>query len=171
MPDILIIAGPNGAGKTTFARQYLSREGRLSIFINADEIAAELSPSDPEAAAIEAGRSMLQQIEEHVRARDSFAFETTLSGRGYARLIPRWRRDGFRVQLIYLSLPNADLAVHRVLLRVRQGGHPIPEHVIRRRFEQGCRNFEKIYRHLVDAWAHYDNSGDGPVLLARGEFT
>jgi len=110
---IIIIAGPNGAGKTTFAREYLTKEANCPDFINVDLIAAGLSPFDPDRAAIRAGRLMLSEIERRVKKGDSFAFETTLSGHVYARLIPRWRKAGYRVRLIFLSLPNADIAIGR----------------------------------------------------------
>ncbi|MDR0779958.1 MAG: zeta toxin family protein [Pseudomonadales bacterium] len=167
-PHIFIIAGPNGAGKTTFAREYLPNEAATPVFINADLIAAGLSPFNPDAAAIEAGRLMLAQINRHVRKRESFAFETTLSGKGYARHIPRWQADGYIVTLIFLKLANADTAVERVARRVREGGHNIPESVIRRRFEAGLDNFQNVYRPLVDYWLLYDNAGHSPVLLDRG---
>jgi predicted ABC-type ATPase len=104
---IVIIAGPNGAGKTTFAREFLPREADCPDFINVDLIAAGLSPFDPNRAALRAGRLMLQEIHRRAGAGESFAFETTLSGRNYARLIPRWRKAGYHVKLIFLSLPTA----------------------------------------------------------------
>jgi predicted ABC-type ATPase len=164
-PRIIIIAGPNGAGKTTFAREFLPREAGCPLFVNADLIAAGLSPFAPEQAAIQAGRLMLQAIAQHVSKRESFAFETTLSGLGYARQIPLWRGLGFRVELYFLSLPSADMAVQRVAERVRQGGHNIPEATIRRRFASGARLLSQVYMPLVDQWAVYDNSGGEPVLL------
>ena len=166
---ILIIAGPNGAGKTTFAREFLPNEANVPTFINADLIAAGLNPFQPENEAMRAGRLMLQMIDERVRAGDSFAFETTLSGRGYASSIPRWQAQGYRVELYYLRLPSADVAVDRVRRRVREGGHNIPEDVIRRRFELGWRNFLFLYRDIVDAWELYDNSGTIPLLLDSKE--
>jgi predicted ABC-type ATPase len=162
---IIVIAGPNGAGKTTFAREFLPREAHCPDFINADLIAAGLSPFDPGAAAVRAGRLMLEEIATRVRQGRGFAFETTLSGVGYARQIPAWRRAGYHVKLIFLSLPDADMAVARVAVRVAQGGHSIPEAVIRRRFDAGLFNFRHRYQPLVDAWVHYDNSGDTPVLI------
>lgn len=165
---IVIIAGPNGAGKTTFARQFLPNEADCSVFINADLIAAGLAPFSPEAAAIRAGRLMLEEITNLVRRGESFAFETTLSGLMYARLIQKWRGLGYRVRLIYLSLPNADLAVTRVAERVLQGGHSIPEAVIRRRFDAGWKNFNSRYKLLVNAWSLYDNSQQQPVLIEEG---
>jgi predicted ABC-type ATPase len=164
---IVIIAGPNGAGKTTFAREFLPNEADCPMFINADLIAAGLSPFAPEAAAVRAGRIMLHEIKAHARAGDNFAFETTLSGLLYARLIPQWRRQRYRVKLLYLSLATPELAVARVVARMAQGGHKVPEHVIRRRYVAGWRNFQQKFKFLVDAWAHYDNSGERPVLIEQ----
>ncbi len=111
---IVIIAGPNGVGKTTFAREFLPQEANCPDFINVDLIAAGLLPFDPDRAALRAGRIMLDEIKRRVRAGESFAFETTLSGQNYARAIPRWREAGYYVKLFFLSLPTADLAVARV---------------------------------------------------------
>ena len=165
---IVIIAGPNGAGKTTFAREFLPNEAGCPVFINADLIAAGLSPFAPEAAVVRAGRIMLEEIKAHARAGDNFAFETTLSGLMYARLIPQWQEQRYRVKLIYLSLATPELAVARVAARVAQGGHNVPEDVVRRRYAAGWRNFQRRFELLVDAWAHYDNSGERPVLVEQG---
>lgn len=168
---IVIIAGPNGAGKTTFAKEYLPNEAGCPDFINADLIAAGLSPFRPETAAVHAGRLMLLEIKSRVEQHKSFAFETTLSGRSYAQKIPQWQALGYHVKLIFLNLPSADMSVSRVAARVAQGGHSVPEAVIRRRFIAGLRNFDKIYMKIVDAWILYDNSGSMPVLLDWGEKT
>jgi predicted ABC-type ATPase len=168
---IVIIARPNGAGKTTFAREFLPREAECPDFINVDLIAAGLSPFDPERAALRAGRLMLTEIVRRVRAGESFAFETTLAGRRYARLIPKWRSMGYHVKLIFLSLPSADLAVARVAARVAQGGHAVAEGVIRRRFEAASQNFQAVYRGLVNSWVLYDSSGLAPRLIASGDNT
>ena len=164
-PKIIILAGPNGAGKTTFAREFLPQEASCPVFVNADLIAAGLSPFAPERAAIQAGRLMLAAIGLHVVRLESFAFETTLSGLGYARQIPQWRHLGYRVEMFFLSLPSADAAVQRVAERVRQGGHDIPEATIHRRFASGKRLFGDVYRPLVDKWVLYDNAGDEPVVM------
>ena len=168
-PKIVVIAGPNGAGKTTFARAFLPQEAACPRFINADLIAAGLSPFAPEAAALKAARLMLQEIDACVAQRQSFAFETTLAGRAYLQRITHWRRLGYHVSLFFLSLPTAELAIARVAERVRQGGHDIAPDVIRRRFLAGRARFERDYRDAVDAWALYDNAGDEPVLLEWGE--
>lgn len=164
-PKVVIIAGPNGAGKTTFAREFLPNEEHCLNFVNADLIAAGLSPFSPETASIRAGRLMLQAIGEHAARRESFAIETTLSGIGYARTITAWKRLGYHVKLIFLQLPDPDMAVARVAERVRQGGHNIPDVVIRRRFFAGLRNFRDVYQPLVDVWMRFDNSGDIPKLI------
>ncbi len=166
---IIIVAGPNGAGKTTFARHFLPREADCPAFINADLIAAGLSPFRPEAAAVRAGRILLAEISSKVARRKSFAFESTLAGRGYARSIPGWQAAGYHVKITFLSLPDVELAIARVAARVAQGGHDVPEDAVRRRFKTGLDNFRRIYRPLVDAWALYDNSSAQPVLLEWGE--
>lgn len=165
---ILIIAGPNGAGKTTFANHFLLNEVGCDIFLNADLIASGLDPFHPERRAIQAGRLMLSMMRDHVEKGETFAFETTLSGRGYARLIPQWREMGYHVEIHYLRLPNDDYAVQRVGQRVRQGGHDIPEDAIRRRFDSGWRNFQEIYRDMVDEWAVYDSTTIPPSMVEEG---
>jgi len=168
---MVIIAGPNGAGKTTFAREFLPQEADCPDFINVDLIAAGLSPFAPEKVALRAAKLMLAEMRGRVRAGESFAFETTLSGRNYARLVPRWRAAGYHVKLIFLSLPSADLAVARVASRVAHGGHNVPEDVVRRRFENGLRNFQTLYQSLVDSWVLYDNSGPSPLLIDERDTT
>ena len=127
---VIIIAGPNGAGKTTFAQEFLPNEAACPVFVNADLIAAGLAPFAPETAAVQAGRLMLDELERHFLSRQSFAFETTLSGRAYLHHIARWKAAGYRVELIFLRLQSANEAVARVAQRVIQGGHDIPEDVI-----------------------------------------
>ncbi len=168
-PKIVIIAGPNGAGKTTFAREFLPYEANCPDFINADLIAAGLSPFRPELVALRAGRLMLEEIHAKVRNNKSFAFETTLSGRTYVKLLRECRNNGYHILLVFLSLPSADMAVARVAARVTQGGHNVPENDIRRRFAAGLRNFHDIYKNVVDAWILYDNSGNVPKVIERGE--
>jgi len=164
MKKVVIIAGPNGAGKTTFAKEFLPNEAGLRVFINADLIAAGLSPLDPDAAAIRAGRIMLDEIDRHAVEGRSFAFETTLSGRSYLQRIDSLKAAGYVVELIFLSLNSSDQAIARVATRVAQGGHSIPPDVIRRRFDAG-RNLLQSYRVHVDGWQWYDNGGDCPILL------
>jgi predicted ABC-type ATPase len=166
-PLVVVLAGPNGAGKSTSAARLL--RGALSVdeFVNADTIAQGLSAYRPETAAVTAGRVMLDRLRFLARENRDFAFETTLAGRGHARWLQGLRADGYRAHLIFLALPAADLAVARVAERVRQGGHDVPEAVVRRRFVAGLRNFFGVYRSIVDGWHMYDNSTvTGPRLIA-----
>ena len=165
---ILIIAGPNGAGKSTFAGEFLPNEAACVTFVNADLIAAGLSPFKPELAAIKAGRIMLQEIGDHVEHGRSFAFETTLAGRIYVRMIRDWRKKGYKVKLFFLCLASAEEAIIRVKERVAQGGHHISDEVVRRRFAAGLSNFENIYRFEVNSWRKYDNSREFPVVIDEG---
>jgi predicted ABC-type ATPase len=120
-------------------------------------------------SALRAGRLMLHEIQSRIHAGESFAFETTLAGRHYARLIPLWQRAGYHVRIIFLSLPTADLAVARVSARVAQGGHNVPEHVVRRRFDAGLKNFHETFCSMVNSWVLYDNSRPVPTLIAAGD--
>jgi predicted ABC-type ATPase len=165
---IVVIAGPNGAGKTTFANEFLAREAGVRAFLNADLIAWGLSPLDPVSPAGEAGRLMLREIQVRAGRGESFAIETTLSGRAPLRWIRDWRQRGYRITLFYLRLASPELAIARVRARVEQGGHDVPESVVRRRFAKSLSNFAKLYRPLVDRWAVYDNSGTRPLLIEEG---
>jgi predicted ABC-type ATPase len=167
----MVIAGPNGAGKTTFAREFLPNEAHCPVFINADLIAAGLSPFSPEQVAIKAGRLMLETMDEYAAQGLDFAFETTLSGRGYARRFQHWQGQGYLISLYFLRLDSPELAIARVAERVRQGGHHVPEAVIRRRFRKGMDLFETVYRPMVDEWMLFDNSGEQPELLEWGQRT
>lgn len=168
-PELFVIAGPNGAGKTTFAREFLPHHAKCREFVNADLIAGGLSPFSPAAAALEAGRIMLSKIEELSAQRHTFAFETTLSGRGYLSLFKRLRAGGYRIHLIFLWLPRVEMAIQRVKDRVERGGHDVPEADVRRRFDRGVRNLLTGYNELVDTWGLFDNSASVPQLIARAE--
>ena len=148
-PTCWIIAGPNGAGKTTFALKALPRLG-CEHFVNADLIAAGMSPLAPEKERISASRIFLSEIERHIHARHHFGFETTLAGRGYLRLIRRLKSDGWRIELHFLALPNPGMAKVRVAERVSHGGHDIPVAEIERRFYRSLNNLFDAYAHLAD---------------------
>jgi predicted ABC-type ATPase len=165
MPTCWIIAGPNGAGKTTFALRYLPRLAGCRRFINADLIAAGLSPLAPERELAAASRLFLKEIEQAITDAEDFAFETTLSGRGYLRLIERLRADGWRVELVYLALPNAELSALRVAERVAHGGHDIPAADIARRFPRSLRNLLHDYAAQADQTRCFLNSGLEPQLI------
>ncbi|WP_454007280.1 AAA family ATPase [Alcaligenes sp. Marseille-Q7550] len=171
MPICWIIAGPNGAGKTTFALDYLPEVAGCRQFVNADLIAAGLSPLNPEREQLTASRLYLSEIERCVQAREDFAFETTLSGRGYLRLIDRLVREGWHVELIYLALPSVAMSRVRVAERVAHGGHDIPVEAIERRFGRSLYNLFTWYAPKVHRARCYLNSGDAPaaIFVQRGE--
>ena len=170
-PVCRIIVGPNGAGKTTFALKYLPQVAPGSAFVNADLIAAGLSPLAPDEQWITASRLFLQQIEGHIAHRRDFAFETTLSGRGYLRLVRRLRADGWRVELLYLALPSVELSHRRVAERVAHGGHSIAAADIARRFPRSLWNLLELYAPAVDEAGCFLNSGPAPdiVFTQQGE--
>lgn len=167
-PRCIIIAGPNGAGKTTFAREFLLRETGVIHFVNADLIAGGLSPLRPELAARQAGRLVLMELTRLAKARNDFAFESTLSGRTYLRLLTGWKAAGYHITIVFLSLTSPQLALQRIASRVRQGGHDIPRADVLRRFQRSWDNYHTLYRPLAHDWAVYDNSCDAPTLLEEG---
>jgi predicted ABC-type ATPase len=169
MPTLFIIAGCNGAGKTTASFTALPELLNIREFVNADEIARGLSPFQPEAVSIEAGRIMLARIDELVEQRRDFAFETTLATRSFADLCDRARKSGYEVCLIFLWLDSAELAIARVKQRVLEGGHDIPVETIIRRYQAGIKNFFKLYLNRLDYWMLIDNSGVNQELVAEGK--
>lgn len=166
MEDIVIIGGPNGAGKTTAAQLLVPQGLEIREFVNADEIARGLSPFNPEHAALIAGRLMLERIRELIKNRQSFAFETTCSGRTHLPMLQRCKADGWRVTLVYLWLPSPQAALDRVARRVREGGHSIPNNVVVRRYWAGLSNLRLLYLPLADVAAIYDNSDGHRTLVA-----
>ena len=169
-PNLIVLAGPNGAGKSTTAPALLRDLLGVSEFVNADTIAQGLSGFAPESSAIAAGRAMLARLDQLASARADFAFETTLASRTFAPWIAKLRTSGYRIHLVFLWLPSADLAVARVRDRVRAGGHDVPELTVRRRYDRGLRNFSGLYKALADRWIVYDNSQPaGARLIARRE--
>ncbi|MCF7957139.1 MAG: zeta toxin family protein [Phycisphaerae bacterium] len=160
-----VIAGPNGAGKTTFALQYLKDITGCDNFINADMLAYGLNPINQYNAQLQAGKLFLMELENHITKGDSFAFETTLSGRIYIKLLKRLREENWRIVMFFLWIPGPDYSFQRVKERVRQGGHDIPEKIIRRRYPRLIKNFKEIYYHLCDEIFCYDNSGMTPKRI------
>jgi predicted ABC-type ATPase len=167
-PRCIIIAGPNGAGKTTFAREFLPAYAKVNHFVNADLIAAGLSPLRPEMAALAAGRLFLRELDRLAGSRRDFALESTLSGVTYVARLNRWKLEGYRIEIIYLKLPNPGIGLNRIAARVQQGGHDVPKRDVARRFQRSWENFQAIYRPLADSWWIYDNSGDRPRLVDEG---
>jgi len=164
-PECWIIAGPNGAGKTTFAMDYLPRIAKCHNFVNADLIAAGLSPLEPESKAFAAGRTFLHEISKNILEQRNFGFETTLSGLNYRKLIKDLRSTGWKVQMIYLALPASEMAALRVAERVRHGGHNIPYDDIVRRFFRSLVNLFDEYIQLPDQVFCYCNADSQPKLI------
>lgn len=166
-PVCLIIAGPNGAGKTTFAREFLPREGGMVHFVNADLIAAGLSPLKPAMANVNAGRVFLSELDRLAGSGADFAFESTLSGRAYVERIKKWKTRGYHIEIVYLRLASPEIALKRIAARVKEGGHDVPAADVRRRFIRSWRNFEIVYGPLCHAWWLYDANLRPPVLLKK----
>lgn len=168
VPTIYIIAGCNGAGKTTASFTILPEILGVHEFVNADEIAKGLSPFQPEKVAFEAGRIMLNHMDELVEKKVDFAFETTLATRSYLSKIKKAREQGYRVILVFFWLGSFDLAIERVKLRVSEGGHNIKEDVIRRHYIRGLENLFELYLKNVNEWMVIDNSQENHELMASG---
>jgi predicted ABC-type ATPase len=169
-PVCYVIGGPNGAGKTSASLRILPKLGCLN-YVNADAIAAALSPFQPEKSALEAGRMMLTRINDLAAEQTTFAFETTLASRSFAPFLKRLKGQGYQVVVMYFYLDSPELAIARVKERVLAGGHHIPEADIRRRYERSLNNLVNLYFPLVDAWEIYDNSGTLLVPVAWGQGT
>lgn len=167
MKNLYIIAGCNGAGKTTASYTILPEILHCNEFINADEIAKGLSPFRPENASIQAGRLMLARIKQLLHSGEDFAFETTLSTKSYRNLILDAKSKGYMVKILFFYLNSPDLAVKRVEIRVKEGGHHIPEDIIRRRYENGLKNFYTIFCPIVNQWMFIENSGSPYTLIAQ----
>jgi predicted ABC-type ATPase len=167
MKNIVLLGGPNGAGKTTAARVLLPEFLGISDFLNADEIAREIAPHDPESAAFAAGRKFLDRMRRLIGMDRSFAFETTCSGKSYVPLLRSCKDDGWKITLCYLWLPRPEDSVARVAKRVAQGGHNVPRETIYRRFRRGLWNALYVYLPLADTAAIYDNSGQDRIVIAE----
>lgn len=165
--NVYIIAGPNGSGKTTFANEFLPEYAKCPNFVNADLIAQGLSPFSPRAAAIKAGRLVLEQIRSLAGKNVDFAFETTLSGKSYARLLTILKDKGYAINLFFLWIPNVEFALGRIKDRVAGGGHDVPAVDVKRRFNRGIYNFFKYYKPLSDTWLLFNNADAIPRLIAK----
>ncbi|MBE9467512.1 MAG: zeta toxin family protein [Bacteroidetes bacterium] len=168
MKRLYIISGSNGAGKTTASYTILPEMLKCTEFVNADEIAKGLSPFKPENAAIQAGRLMLNRINQLIETGQDFAFETTLATKSYKNFVVKAKENGYKVTLLFFWLRSEELAVKRVETRVKEGGHNIPEETIRRRYKNGLINFFNIFKPIVDEWMFIDNSGEPYEILAEG---
>lgn len=165
-PWFWLIAGPNGVGKTTYARAHLKAVAGTVRFVNADELARGVSPIEPEAGKVRAARLVLQFTAEHIAAGETFALETTLSGHAQLEAMARARAAGFRVGLLYFTVPDVETCLERIARRVAMGGHPVPEADVRRRFPRSAANFQH-YAASADLWRLFDNRG-APAMVAEG---
>jgi predicted ABC-type ATPase len=166
-PIVHVIAGPNGAGKTTFARVFLAGAPGGESFLNADLLAAGLSPLAPGTMELRAGRLLLERWHELASTRANFAFETTMSGRTYGRMLWRLKDQGYEIRMAYLWLDSSDLSLRRIRQRVRKGGHNVLPEIVLRRHLPGIRNFLHFYLSLADEALLFDASGERPILIAR----
>lgn len=167
MPNLYIISGCNGAGKTTASFTVLPEMLNCKEFVNADEIARGLSPFNPEHVAIQAGKIMLKRIDDLLFQQEDFALETTLTTKSYLNMIMVAQRMHYKVTLLFFWLNDVNLAIKRVEKRVIEGGHHIPEEVIRRRYAKGIKNL-KTFIDLVDNWIVLNNSEDPFQFIAKG---
>lgn len=175
MPTLVLLAGPNGAGKTTFIDRFLRRRAETFVFVNPDEVARDLVilGLDPGTGVgperdLAAGRRVLERLDALIDARADIVLETTLASRSHARRLRACRAAGYRIELIYLRLPDAEASIARVRRRVERGGHGIPEATLRRRFPLSLDYLETVYKPLVDSWEIYANGDDGLELLDWG---
>ena len=171
LPNLYIIAGCNGAGKTTASFTILPEMLNCKEFVNADSIAAGLSPFNPESVAVEAGRLMLSRIHELMIAGVDFAFETTLATRSYVSLVKKAQQVGYKVTLLFIWLDSPQVAIQRVADRVAEGGHNISEDVIVRRYRRGIFNLMNLYKPICDGWIIVNNKSVVPELIAKGTFS
>ena len=166
--NVVVVGGPNGAGKTMWAIRRLPPTLNIREFVNADEIARGISPLDPEGNAVAAGLLMIERLNELIDAGHSFAFETTCAGRGHIIRLRRCRAANYRITLVFLWLPSADIALARVARRASEGGHRIPDDVVVRRYSAGLHNMRHLYLPLADSAFIYDNSdGEGVLVVER----
>lgn len=165
--SVYIIAGPNGSGKTTFANKFLPNYAKCPNFVNADLIAQGLSPFAPHAAAIKAGRLVLEQVYNLADKNADFAFETTLAGKSYLRFLKILKKKGYTINLFFLWIPNVELALSRIKDRVASGGHDVPALDVKRRFNRGIYNFFKFYKPLSDTWLLFNNADAIPRFIAK----
>lgn len=165
--NVYIVAGPNGSGKTTFARTFLPDYAKCEHFVNADLIAQGLSPFSPRASAMKAGRLVLEQVHSLADKGIDFAFETTLSGKSYISFLKDLKNNNYSINIFFLWIPDAGLAIDRIKDRVLGGGHHVPAADVRRRFCRGVYNFLNYYKPLADTWLLFDNADTVPRLIAQ----
>ena len=163
---MFILAGANGSGKSTISRVLLPAEG--IVYVNPDDIARELNPSDPLGVRIEAGRETFRRIDELLERGESFAVESTLSGNAYVKVLQRAKALGYETMIAYVFVDSPEVCIARIAARIQGGGHFVPDEDVRRRYARSKENFAKTYLPLVDHWMLYYNGGTDIVLAAHG---
>lgn len=164
--QVYIVGGSNGAGKTTFAKEFIQIANLT--FLNADEIAKEFDPTDTEGGKVKAGRVLFQRLAALIATGHSFVIESTLAGLYMKKVIEELKESGYRVSLLYVFVDSPSLAVDRVKIRVKKGGHNVPEADIQRRYFRSKQNFWKMYRYLADEWQLFYNGEYTAVQVACG---
>lgn len=167
--ELIVVAGPNGTGKTTFAKQFVRQFDYE--FVNADEIAGELNPADTDGVRIRAGKLFLQRVNKKLGLFDSFIIESTLAGKYLKAILERAKREGFKIRIVFVFLDGPEQSIERIQVRVRRGGHFVPDHIVRRRYNRSLQNFWYSYRFLADEWRIFNNAHESSVEVVVGENT
>ena len=166
--EIIIVAGANGVGKTTFAQEFLDQYPHYE-YLNADEIAKEISPENPQAKQFRAGKIFFERLNKFIEQGKSCVIESTLSGRYLIKFIGRIKEQNYQTTLAFIFVDSPEISIERIAGRVKKGGHFVPEEDVRRRFVRGRENFWNIYKNLVDRWSLIYNSQGGFREIAFGE--
>ncbi|MFN0061288.1 MAG: AAA family ATPase [Myxococcaceae bacterium] len=166
---IELVAGPNGSGKTTFAESVLVRGKKRTVFLNPDAIALGIGALDYDAASFQAGRWLIQEVRDRLSAGEAFAFESTVSGKTWARILSDAVANGYQLTTYFVAVDSVRSSLERISSRVAEGGHDVPARVVRRRYLRCFENFWKLYRPLCTRWYLFDNSGKSPELMMENE--
>lgn len=164
---LYIIAGANGSGKSTLASELLPEE-KLE-FLNADEIAKEISPENIESVRISAGKEVYKRLNRFFENSISFAIETTLAGNNHIKTIKKAKELNYDVALIYAFVDNPEICINRIKARVMSGGHNIPNEDIIRRFYRSKNNFWHKYKDIVDEWAIFYNGESNYIQVSKSD--
>lgn len=168
MPRMYIISGCNGAGKTTCSYSLLPELLECRQFVNSDEFAKAISPFNPGAASVRAGRLMVMKVNYLMNRGETFSIETTLATRSLLRIIEKAQAKGYEVTILYFWLSSPQKAIERVQSRVKSGGHDIPAEVIKRRYYMGLDYLINYYIPLCNHWILADNTTPPFRVIAQG---
>jgi predicted ABC-type ATPase len=162
-PHIDLIGGPNGSGKSSFAGLFF--KNRNTSYLNPDVIAQGFGDESFEKASFQAGRILITEVRTKVAAKESFGFESTLSGKTWLPLLKEAKTLGYSINIHFVCLREPSQNIRRIAKRVKMGGHNIPKDVVLRRYPRCFENFWLLFRPLCDNWFVFDNTGDGPRLV------